>query len=413
MSSVIQPKAKKWRLNKVWEPEDPTQRVNSSPATQEHASSPRRGKAPAVDSDGSSRSDESTGDEDTITDGSVQGDEDDARETPEAKDNYRSKVDGPGSARPFKLPMRVRPMHRSVTAPPPLAFDPVSTPPLSRMGSCDTDTASIASSGHESFYSTHERQDVGEVHESHPESVTNPAFSILRERTHQRQTSEMTVVPDTPTPSAHSLSFPRGSSDPTTPTLMDDTDSNSSDHDVPFGDAPTPPDTLRMRRLPRRLSSTSGTSSTIALEPLRSPKLFSTPREPNKAQLISTALVQKAYSLLIGPPVHLVHVMLEIAARIMRGVRWDAPMMLGERVDKVPGGWIEDEEWSENESEEEDDFGIPLGNLRRGSDVSQSSRHSRGSFANSPRRDISTSSAYPPRADASPSSSRSSRSSVD
>lgn len=105
--------------------------------------------------------------------------------------------------------------------------------------------------------------------------------------------------------------------------------------------------------------------------------------------------------------------MLEIAARIMRGVRWDSPIVLGERIEKVPGGWIEDDEWSGEESEEEDDFGIPLGNLRRGSDVSQSSRHSRASFASSSRRDISVSSARAPRTDASPVSVRSSGSSVD
>lgn len=420
MSSVAQPKAKKWRLNKVWEPEDPEQRAKWSPAAQERVISPRREKRPPVDSDGSGRSDESTGDEDTTTDGSVQEeDENDAPETPEAKDNYPPTADGSGSPKTFKLPIRIRPMQRSVTAPPPLAFE-TSSPPssisLTRIESQDTDTMSIASSSHDSFYSTDEQQNVvpGEVQESQPETIIHPTFSIMKERTHQRQISEITIVPDTPTPlSAHSISFPRGSSGPTTPTLIDDTDSNSSDHDMPFQDEPTPPDTLRLRRLPRRLSSISATSSTIALEPLRSPKLFTTPREPNKAQLLSTALVQKAYSLLIGPPVHLVHVMLEIAARIMRGVRWDGPIVLGERKDKVPGGWVEDEEWSDDESEEEDDFGIPLGNLRRGSDVSQSSRHSRGSFANSSRRDISVSSALSSRADASPGSGRSSRSSVD
>jgi hypothetical protein len=417
-SSVAQPKAKKWRLNKVWEPEDPEQRAKWSPAAQERVISPRRERRPAVESDGSGRSDESAEDEDTITDGSVKEEGDDAPETPEAKDNFPPPVDGSGSPKTFKLPIRIRPMQRSITAPPPLTFEtssPSSSIPLSRVESRDTDTVSIASS-RDSFYSTDEQPTVvpGAAQESsNPPAIINPTFPILKERIHQRQISEITIVPDTPTPlSAHSTTFPRGPSDPTTPTLISDTDSNSSDHDMPFQDAPTPPDTLRLRRLPRRLSSTSATSSTIALEPLRSPSIFTTPREPNKAQLLSTALVQKAYSLLIGPPVHLVHVMLEIAARIMRGVRWDGPIVLGERVEKVPGGWVEEDEWSGDESEEEDDFGIPLGNLRRGSDVSQTSRHSRGSFANSSRRDISVSSGLS-RADASPGSGRSSRSSVD
>jgi len=65
--------------------------------------------------------------------------------------------------------------------------------------------------------------------------------------------------------------------------------------------------------------------------------------------------------------------MLEIAARIMRGVRWDGPIVLGEGGKKIPGGWVEEDEWDGSGEDEEDDFGIPLGNLRRGSDVSNRS----------------------------------------
>lgn len=418
LSVVEQPRAKRWRLNKVWEPEDVSQNAKLSPAVQGHLLVPRRGKNRAIDSDGSSRSGESTGDEDTITDGSVQEeDEDDVSETFEAKDNHRACTAGSQSPNPLSFPIRVRPTHRSVTAPPPLALgtqSPSSSIPLlNRTDSRDTDTQSIASSGRDSFYSMDGSPSLGDLDESQPEPISNPTFSILKERTHQRQISEITIVPDSPTPlSARSLDFPRNPSHLTTPPLIDDTDSNSSDHDTSLQSVPTPPDTLRLRRLPRRVSSASATSSTIALEPLSSPKLFSTPRQPNKAQLISTALVQKAYSLIVGPPVHLVHVMLEIAARIMRGARWDSPILLGNRVDKVPGGWIEDDEWSGDESEEEDDFGIPLGNLRRGSDVSQSSRQSRSSFASSARVPPMNS-VRSPRADTSPVSVRSTGSSVD
>ncbi|QDS71847.1 hypothetical protein FKW77_009941 [Venturia effusa] len=413
-SLVEQPKAKKWRLNKVWEPEDGSQKAISSTTANAPLRVPRRGESRAASSDRSSRSGESTGDEDTITDGGVpEGDEVNAVDVSELTGSHRG--GGSGSPSPLTFPVRVRPMHRSVTAPPPVGLgtpSPSSSIPLlSRRDSRDTDTHSIASSGRDSFYSMDGSSSLGDFKESQRELASNSAVSNFKERTHQRQISEITVVPDTPTPlSARSLDFPRISLHPTTPPLIDDTDSNSSDHDASIQSVPTPPDTLRLRRLPRRLSSSS---STIALEPLNSPKLFSTPRQPNKAQLISTALVQKAYSLIVGPPVHLVHVMLEIAARIMRGVRWDSPILLGERVDKVPGGWIEDDEWSGEESEEEDDFGNPLGNLRRGSDVSQCSRHSRASFAGSSRRDKSLNSVRSHRADASPVSVRSSGSSVD
>ncbi|TID22043.1 gb [Venturia nashicola] len=414
LSVVEQPKAKKWRLNKVWEPEDVSHKDKQAPVVQGHLLVPERGKNRAVDSDGSSQSGESTGDEDTITDGSVQ--EEDEYDV-SAKRDHRATAGDSKSPNSLPFPVRVRPMPRSVTAPPPLGLGIVSPsssiPLLNRRDSQDTDTQSSASSGRDSFYSMDGSPSLGDLQESQPEPVSNHTLSFLKEHTHRRQISEATIVPDTPTPlSAHSLDFPHNSSHPTTPPLIDDTDSNSSDHETSFQSAPTPPDTLRLHRLPRRLSSASATSSTIALEPLNSPKLFSTPRQPNAAQLISTALVQKAYSLIVGPPVHLVHVMLEIAARIMHGVRWDSPIVFGERVEKVPGGWIEDDEWSGDESEEEDDFGIPLSNLRRGSDVSQSSRNSRASFASSSRK-VSVNSVRSPRADASPVSSRSSGSSVD
>ncbi|KAE9971708.1 hypothetical protein EG328_005437 [Venturia inaequalis] len=421
LSVVEQPKAKKWRLNKVWEPEDISQKTKPSPAVQGHLLVPRRAKGRAFGSDGGSWSGESTGDEDTITDGSVQEeDEDVVSEALEATGNHQATSGGSYSPNPLPFPVRVRPMHQSVAATPPPRFGTqspsASIPSLNRRDSRDsrdTDTQSIASSGRDSFYSMDGSPSLGDLQEPQPEPISNPTCSILKERTHQRQISETTVVPDPPAPlSVRSPDFPHDSSHPTTPPLIDDTDSNCSDHDTSFQSAPTPPDTLRLRRLPRRNSSTSATSSTIALEPLSSPKIFSTPRQPNKAQLISTALVQKAYSLIVGPPVHLVHVMLEIAARIMRGARWDSPSVLGSRVDKLPGGWVEDDEWSGDGSEEEDDFGIPLGNLRRGSDVSQNSRHSRASFASSSRR-VAMNSVRLSRTDASPASVRSSGSSVD
>jgi len=71
--------------------------------------------------------------------------------------------------------------------------------------------------------------------------------------------------------------------------------------------------------------------------------------------------------------------MLDIATRIMNGMSYELPRGVGGN--KLPGSWeesgAEEDEWGEDE--DEDDFGIPLGNLRRESDVSAVSRESRRS----------------------------------
>jgi hypothetical protein len=175
---------------------------------------------------------------------------------------------------------------------------------------------------------------------------------------HQRQISEITVTPGTPTPLAARTVLnedAREPSDPSTPTLVSDSD---EDRDLPFIDAITPPDMIRLRRIPQQ-SSTEARSQQ-ALQPLRSPNYFTT-QAPSRKRAISVALVQKAYSLLIAPPSHLVSLMLDIAARIVRSMQGAR-----DRRRRVPGAWNsssaeEEDEW------DEDDFGIRLDNLGRDS----------------------------------------------
>jgi hypothetical protein len=373
----LQP-AKRWRLNKFWEPEDAAERAKWSPANSEHTISPGKevtaSKAAAetdfraAESEDSPQEDYSTED-DTITEGSVEsekGDEDSV--TP---------LDRAELSKPMILPFRLRPVQaRSVTAPQHLILhtSPPSSSPVSRTSSRDTDTISIASS-HDTFYSMDSAEE-STTHSSGPETfqpliqendTIREQFASIKASTHKRQTSEITVIPDTPTPIRTTgpglAPQPAEPSDPATPTLISDSDEDSDN--PPWADAVTPPDTIRLRHLPRRLSNSSQATDTSALS--RPVNLFSTPAAPSLGKLLTAALVQKAYAILISPPAHLVALMLEIASKIINGV----PIMYGPngRKQRIPCSW-EDSEADGEDEWDEDDFGMPLDNLKRPSDVS-------------------------------------------
>jgi len=92
--------------------------------------------------------------------------------------------------------------------------------------------------------------------------------------------------------------------------------------------------------------------------------LFTPPARTSKKQL-STALIQKTYALLLGPPAHLVALMIRIAARIANGASAAYPYNVSARGRKIPGTWEssgdEEDEW------DEDDYGIPLSNVKSNS----------------------------------------------
>jgi hypothetical protein len=378
--------AKKWRLKGRWEPEDAEHRANWSPATPPRTVSPLKAvetvlePPESVASEDSAHMDGSTEDEDTITDGTATSEEGD----PAPLLDDRSGSPSP-SPRPITLPFRPRPAQpRSVTAPPPLALQTTPAPCLTPLPrtiaqdtnglnktlSQDTDTLSITSS-RDSFYSVEEppspSMDAASFHSlaTEDDHITEQ-FASIKAPAHKRQTSELTIIPDTPTPLRSS---PNSSplqnfhtSDPDTPTLIPDSDDSDSVDDLPWADAVTPPDTLRMRRI---LHHPAAPSQRInrSLDPASRPvNLFSTPAAPSRPKLLTAALVQRAYALLIGPPAHLVALMLEIAAKIINGI----PVMYDTRGrrQRLPGSW---EESSADEEDEwdEDDFGIPLDSFRR------------------------------------------------
>lgn len=181
---------------------------------------------------------------------------------------------------------------------------------------------------------------------------------------HRRDLSELTVratsadhvdksVPVTPVVPLLPIVTPtinvRPSSAPHTPPLVSDSDEDSLE--LPSLDVPTPPNMMRMRKL-------TGASPRRAFSPMPQPQnlCFPTRHKPN--QKFTTALVRKTYDIVLGPPQHLVSLMLRIAASISNGFGFSTYRV--RRTKNIPGSWEssgEEDEW------EEDDFGIPLSNL--------------------------------------------------
>ncbi|KAF2268520.1 hypothetical protein CC78DRAFT_565405 [Lojkania enalia] len=180
-----------------------------------------------------------------------------------------------------------------------------------------------------------------------------------RER-HRRQASEVTITahssertdespPQTPTNDNTPAIDLHPSSAPSTPPLISDSEEDS--FEPPFLDVPTPPDTIRLRRL-------TGASQRRAFSPMPHPQnLFCPPVQPRKQ--FTAALVRRTCELILGPPAHLVTLMLRIAAKISLGSFGFNTYRVRHTGEKIPCSW----ESSDEDEWEEDDYGIPLGNL--------------------------------------------------
>ncbi|KAI4953071.1 hypothetical protein J4E86_006610 [Alternaria arbusti] len=181
---------------------------------------------------------------------------------------------------------------------------------------------------------------------------------------HRRQISEVTVrgpstertdasAPVTPTapyyPSAVTSIDGRPSSAPSTPPLMSDSDDDSLGR--ASIDIPTPPDAIRMRKL-------TGASQRRAFSPMPPAQNLFCPPKHNPGRDFTNALVSKTCELVLGPPAHLVSVMLRIATSISNGFGFITYRV--RRAEKIPCAWESDDDadWAE-----EDDFGIPLNNI--------------------------------------------------
>jgi len=202
---------------------------------------------------------------------------------------------------------------------------------------------------------------------SNPWDEERPRFDESRGRsTHRRQASEMTVrvpsvqqrhgaAPVTPTAAFHHHVTSPGDMEPSpapsTPPLVSDSDDDSLE--LPGLDVATPPDAIRMKRL-------TGASQRRAFSPMPNPKnLFIPPKQPQTlGAQFTQALVRKTMELVLGPPAHLVSLMLRIAQSISNGLGFNTYRI--RQAEKPPGSWESDDE---EDWPEEDDFGIPLANL--------------------------------------------------
>lgn len=245
----------------------------------------------------------------------------------------------------------------------------VEKPVLERKPS--TDAASLLSSA-DSFYSLNtSRRSPSPPFLDAEADILNPWTDTpiqqedVRGRTrHRRQISELTVraasadhvdkpSPGTPVVSLLPITTPtidvRPSSAPHTPPLVSDSDEDSLG--LPSLDVPTPPEMIRMRKL-------TGASPRRAFSPMPQAQnlIFPTKRVPT--QKLTTTLVRKTCEIVLGPPQHLVSLMLRIATSISNGFGFSTYRV--RRAANIPGSWEssgEEDEW------DEDDFGIPLSNL--------------------------------------------------
>jgi hypothetical protein len=273
---------------------------------------------------------------------------------------------------PTRAPRResVSAMERIVESPPAKQPSDAEKPILERQIS---DALSLASSA-DSFYSL----DTATPRSPSPKFLdaeadfVNPWANIFSKQqdeprgrsTHRRQISEVTVrgpstertepsAPVTPTAPYYPSTMPsidvRPSSAPSTPPLMSDSDDDSLGR--ASIDIPTPPDAIRMKRL-------TGASQRRAFSPMPpAQNLFCAPKH-NPGRDFTNALVRKTCELVLGPPAHLVSVMLRIATSISNGFGFNTYRV--RRAEKIPCAWESDDEadWAE-----EDDFGIPLNNI--------------------------------------------------
>lgn len=249
----------------------------------------------------------------------------------------------------------------------------------------ETDTLSLVSS-HASFHTASDDESTLSIDDD-LESMTETNLRhngspILRRPHHTREVSEITITARNDSPTNAGEGSTRSLSPPLTPTLIADID-EVDDHE--WHDAVTPPDTLRMRR-PAKSQSRARSPGTRALHSPNasrtgmvtySPGLFSSSSIPGKGKQLTAALIQKAYSLLVGPPADLVALMLRIAAKIANGASIFTSYDLGREMEGVtlsaantsssskPNNIDDPDDW------DEDDFGVPLGNT-----VSNASRSS-------------------------------------
>lgn len=373
--------AKKWRLNKIWEPEDPQMRAEfearlRSRRTASNESTARPVTPVRVDS----LSKESplrwqmmlkpvktpTKNHDVAS-----LDEDDSildttQEVVQISPENIPIPDSPLAVQPIEPeglpvidqeddvdllhPLKQHPIRnpfktmRSVTAPPHLTLAPT-VPSFASVkvvvDEADSEeTASISS--RDSFYSL---DDEAFEHSMIQESSLH--LMALNTPGHSRNSSgTVSSFPETPRAhNFHALPSPLIASD----------GSSASDNGISEDMPATPPTILRLRR-PHKAGEVIMTAKDLDTFPILSPNFHANMRPFGKE------LIRKTCSLLLAPPAHLISLMLHIADLLMN-------RMPSKMKRHIPGAWeesdidddVSDDIWNDL-SEDEDDFGFPISN---------------------------------------------------
>ena len=272
------------------------------------------------------------------------------------------------------LPARKNEAGRTVTAPPDLAFQtnaafkPTATipVPLKLASELENEPISLPSSV-DSFHSFH--SPISPLPPSPPYS--NPSspspkpengcvFVVPRTRAHEYGLSKTLVSNESP--EIWELSKDEGIRTgtlnlPKTPTLVSD-DASQSEDTWPDVETPSPLTQLRQRRSQSRRSTQS---------PLPSPVNIYSPTYQLTGHHLTSAILQKTCSLLLGPPIQLVALMLNIASKIAKGTFRGAAYGYSESGQRIPCSWnFSDSEDDSEPSWEEDDYGVSLGGRIKG-----------------------------------------------
>ena len=270
----------------------------------------------------------------------------------------------------LKTPTRPKGLRagRAITAPPQLTLatsppsnkepKPLVSPKLKRGSS------SLASSM-DSFHSFH--SPISPLAPS-PPFPTSPledytSIGIPSIHNHKRDVSEITVTASSPelwdmsdAKSGDESAYHSPSDLPGTPPLVSDAASQDDDH-WPEPATPSPHTKLRLhgiRRRRRRRNQSPLPSSSNLYSPY-------SPRSHMSGHHMTTAILQKTCSLLLGPPIQLVALMMRIAAKIARGASRGTSFGFGDTGQKIPCSWdFSDASDEADESWEEDDFGFSL-----------------------------------------------------
>ncbi|KAL8793631.1 MAG: hypothetical protein Q9195_003783 [Heterodermia aff. obscurata] len=270
----------------------------------------------------------------------------------------------------FKTPTRPKSLKasRAITAPAQLTLR--TTPPSNSSSNAATRhntriQSSSGSSSMESFHSFH--SPISPLPPSPPYSTpSSPTLSacdddtiqVPRVRSQKGDTLDPTLTRDSPKQWIMSPTLLESEAQaesslplPQTPTLISDTASQGEDS---WSEAitPSPQTQLRHRRSSRQR----------APSPLPAPANIYSPTARLSGHHLTTAILQKTCSLLLGPPVQLVALMLNIARKIAKGSYCGFSFGTGESGQRIPCSW----DFSDTEDDQiwdEDDYGVSLGNI--------------------------------------------------